>query len=191
MSVVPQMFALLEVLPLMHRESLPRTSASASLNRRYPAREMVSRLFLVRRSALMQWWCDVKGTKNAFFVSEWWCSTVNFFVAFILYRQHHQQAIISRNPGLNNPDISKIIGEQWKAEGEESKKVWQDLAQVGGFLHFWIFFLTSCAGRENQTSRTIPRLPLPATSSRQTLTAESFGSTYNCGEVSLSEVWWT
>ncbi|KAF2830090.1 hypothetical protein CC86DRAFT_285307 [Ophiobolus disseminans] len=48
--------------------------------------------------------------------------------AFILYRQHHQQAIIARNPGLNNPDISKIIGEQWKAEAEESKKVWQDLA---------------------------------------------------------------
>ncbi|KAH7090301.1 hypothetical protein FB567DRAFT_558582 [Paraphoma chrysanthemicola] len=48
--------------------------------------------------------------------------------AFILYRQHHQQAIIARNPGLNNPDISKIIGEQWKAEGEGAKKVWQDLA---------------------------------------------------------------
>lgn len=48
--------------------------------------------------------------------------------AFILYRQHHQQAIIARNPGLNNPEISKIIGEQWKAEGEEQKKVWQDLA---------------------------------------------------------------
>jgi len=31
---------------------------------------------------------------------------------------------------LNNPDISKIIGEQWKAEGEETKKVWQDLALV-------------------------------------------------------------
>ncbi|KAF9698174.1 hypothetical protein EKO04_003671 [Ascochyta lentis] len=49
--------------------------------------------------------------------------------AFILYRQHHQQAIIRRNPGLNNPDISKIIGEQWKAESDEQKKVWQDLAQ--------------------------------------------------------------
>ncbi|KAH7075850.1 hypothetical protein BKA63DRAFT_595502 [Paraphoma chrysanthemicola] len=55
--------------------------------------------------------------------------------AFILYRQHHQQAIIARNPGLNNPDISKIIGEQWKSEGEGSKKVWQDLALVGGVAH--------------------------------------------------------
>ncbi|KAG9185749.1 hypothetical protein G6011_07080 [Alternaria panax] len=45
------------------------------------------------------------------------------------HEMHHQQAITARNPGLNNPDISKIIGEQWKAEGEEQKKVWQDLAQ--------------------------------------------------------------
>lgn len=58
-------------------------------------------------------------------------SAADSFVAFILYRQHHQQNIIRRNPGLNNPDISKIIGEQWKAESDEEKKVWQDLAQVG------------------------------------------------------------
>ncbi|KAI4702563.1 hypothetical protein J4E81_002927 [Alternaria sp. BMP 2799] len=45
------------------------------------------------------------------------------------YRVREMQAITARNPGLNNPDISKIIGEQWKAEGEEQKKVWQDLAQ--------------------------------------------------------------
>jgi hypothetical protein len=68
-------------------------------------------------------------------VSGWWCTAADSFVAFILYRQHHQQAIIARNPGLNNPDISKIIGEQWKAEGEESKKVWQDLAQVSVVEH--------------------------------------------------------
>ncbi|KAF2464942.1 uncharacterized protein BDR25DRAFT_241442 [Lindgomyces ingoldianus] len=49
--------------------------------------------------------------------------------AFILYRQHHQHAIVARNPGLANPEISKIIGEQWKAENEDQKKVWQDLAQ--------------------------------------------------------------
>jgi len=62
-------------------------------------------------------------------------------VAFILYRQHHQQAITARNPGLNNPDISKIIGEQWKAEGEEQKKVWQDLAQVSGPWHLTLHCL--------------------------------------------------
>ncbi|KAF2257241.1 hypothetical protein BU26DRAFT_39295 [Trematosphaeria pertusa] len=49
--------------------------------------------------------------------------------AFILYRQHHQHAIVARNPRLANPEISKIVGEQWKAESDEQKKVWQDLAQ--------------------------------------------------------------
>ncbi|KAF2268179.1 hypothetical protein CC78DRAFT_15934 [Lojkania enalia] len=48
--------------------------------------------------------------------------------AFILYRQHHQHAIVARNPGLANPEISKIIGEQWKAESEAQKKIWRDLA---------------------------------------------------------------
>jgi hypothetical protein len=56
--------------------------------------------------------------------------TFAFFVEFILYRQHHQHAIVARNPGLANPDISKIIGELWKAESGDSKKYWQDLAQV-------------------------------------------------------------
>ncbi|CAA9960255.1 NHP6B Chromatin-associated protein containing the HMG domain protein [Pyrenophora teres f. maculata] len=49
--------------------------------------------------------------------------------AFILYRQSHQQEVIRLNPGLNNPDISKIIGEKWNAESDEAKKYWQDLAQ--------------------------------------------------------------
>ncbi|KAL5114851.1 slightly ste11-like protein [Pleosporales sp. CAS-2024a] len=59
-------------------------------------------------------------------------STSAFVSLNLRYRvpeMHHQQAIIASNPGLNNPDISKIIGEQWKAESEDSKKVWQDLAQ--------------------------------------------------------------
>ncbi|PVI07253.1 hypothetical protein DM02DRAFT_513335 [Periconia macrospinosa] len=50
--------------------------------------------------------------------------------AFILYRQHHQHEIVARHPGLANPEISKIIGERWKAESDESKRVWQDLAQL-------------------------------------------------------------
>jgi hypothetical protein len=91
-----------------------------------------------------------------FFVGGWWFTAADSFVAFILYRQHHQQAIIAQNPGLSNPDISKIIGEQWKAEGEESKKVWQDLAQVSGVLRPSLALLTSFAGRKAQTPRAIP-----------------------------------
>jgi hypothetical protein len=106
-------------------------SVSVNLNPKYPAQEMVSLSSLCSQMLpFARRWCDVEWIKNAFFVSGHGVSIANFFVAFILYRQHHQQAIIARNPGLNNPDISKIIGEQWKAESEESKKVWQDLAQV-------------------------------------------------------------
>ncbi|RGP73546.1 hmg box [Fusarium sporotrichioides] len=48
--------------------------------------------------------------------------------AFILYRQHHQAQVVARNPNLSNPDISKIIGEQWKDEPQEVKDNWKGLA---------------------------------------------------------------
>ncbi|KAF5018264.1 hypothetical protein F66182_9767 [Fusarium sp. NRRL 66182] len=48
--------------------------------------------------------------------------------AFILYRQHHQAQVVSRNPNLSNPDISKIIGEQWKEESQQVKDNWKSLA---------------------------------------------------------------
>lgn len=35
-------------------------------------------------------------------------------------------------PGLSNPVISKIIGEKWQMESEATKKIWHNLAQVGG-----------------------------------------------------------
>ncbi|KAK0705052.1 hypothetical protein B0H67DRAFT_593040 [Lasiosphaeris hirsuta] len=49
--------------------------------------------------------------------------------AFILYRQHHQAAVVARNPGLANPEISKIIGENWRDEPEEHKNQWKRLAE--------------------------------------------------------------
>lgn len=55
--------------------------------------------------------------------------------AFILYRQHHQQSIAANNAGLANPDISKIIGEQWKAESPENKAVWTALAHAEKAKH--------------------------------------------------------
>ncbi|KAF9770373.1 hypothetical protein IL306_012106 [Fusarium sp. DS 682] len=36
--------------------------------------------------------------------------------------------VVSRNPNLSNPDISKIIGEQWKEEPQEVKDNWKALA---------------------------------------------------------------
>jgi len=121
---------LLKVLHRLDQGSIHRTSACASLNRRYLGQEMVSTPILCIKPFLPSLGGVTRQNKETFFVLASRSSAADFFVAFILYRQHHQQAIIARNPGLNNPDISKIIGEQWKAEGEESKKVWQDLALV-------------------------------------------------------------
>lgn len=50
--------------------------------------------------------------------------------AFILYRQHHQAAVVAQNPGLANPEISKIIGEQWKRLPDKQKNEWKALAEV-------------------------------------------------------------
>ncbi|KAH0348784.1 hypothetical protein KCU83_g6017, partial [Aureobasidium melanogenum] len=50
--------------------------------------------------------------------------------AFILYRQNRQAAVVAQNPGLANPDISKIIGEQWRNEPEAEKNRWKAYAEV-------------------------------------------------------------
>ncbi|KAL2835191.1 HMG box protein [Aspergillus cavernicola] len=49
--------------------------------------------------------------------------------AFILYRQHYQGSVVAQNPGLANPDISKIIGEQWRKLPQETKDEWKALAE--------------------------------------------------------------
>ncbi|RDL40311.1 uncharacterized protein BP5553_00290 [Venustampulla echinocandica] len=48
--------------------------------------------------------------------------------AFILYRQHYQAQVIAQHPGLANPEISKIIGEQWREQAPEVKNEWKRLA---------------------------------------------------------------
>ncbi|KKK19460.1 hypothetical protein ARAM_004135 [Aspergillus rambellii] len=49
--------------------------------------------------------------------------------AFILYRQHYQAAVVAQNPGLANPEISKIIGEQWRKLPQATKDEWKALAE--------------------------------------------------------------
>lgn len=115
-------------------------SVSASRNRRFPVHGTVSPYPLFAVSAARsprvvggtsRFGHPYLGTKKSTsFVCDAISAATDSFVAFILYRQHHQQTIIRCNPGLNNPDISKIIGEKWKAESDEEKKVWQDLALV-------------------------------------------------------------
>ncbi|KAK9383469.1 high mobility group box domain-containing protein [Kockiozyma suomiensis] len=50
--------------------------------------------------------------------------------AFILYRQHHHAAVVADHPGKTNPEISKIIGEQWRHLSPDEKAVWQRLGDV-------------------------------------------------------------
>ncbi|KAK4548050.1 hypothetical protein LTR36_010770 [Oleoguttula mirabilis] len=55
--------------------------------------------------------------------------------AFILYRQHHQANVIAQHPGLANPEISKIIGEQWQNQSAEVKGKWKALAEEEKLRH--------------------------------------------------------
>ncbi|KAK3392351.1 hypothetical protein B0T20DRAFT_487970 [Sordaria brevicollis] len=55
--------------------------------------------------------------------------------AFILYRQHHQARVVAENPGLANPEISKIIGEKWRAESDQHKEEWKQLAEEEKLHH--------------------------------------------------------
>ncbi|KAK9450989.1 uncharacterized protein V1518DRAFT_412254 [Limtongia smithiae] len=50
--------------------------------------------------------------------------------AFILYRQHHHASVVAEHPGKSNPEISKIIGEQWRHLSPDEKAVWQKLGDV-------------------------------------------------------------
>ncbi|KAJ9608127.1 slightly ste11-like protein [Cladophialophora chaetospira] len=49
--------------------------------------------------------------------------------SFILFRQHQQSSIIAQNPGIPNPQVSKIIGEQWRGLSAEAKEEWNLLAE--------------------------------------------------------------
>ncbi|KAK3623870.1 slightly ste11-like protein [Elasticomyces elasticus] len=55
--------------------------------------------------------------------------------AFILYRQHHQAQVVSQHPGLANPEISKIIGEQWQNQPVDIKNNWKALAEAEKLRH--------------------------------------------------------
>lgn len=55
---------------------------------------------------------------------------IHMRAAFILYRQHHQATVVAQNPGLANPEISKVIGDHWRASSAEVKNHWKLLAEV-------------------------------------------------------------
>ncbi|KAI4127212.1 MAG: hypothetical protein LQ338_003331 [Usnochroma carphineum] len=55
--------------------------------------------------------------------------------AFILYRQHHQAHVVAQNPGLANPEISKVIGDHWRQSPPEVKAHWKNLAEEEKIRH--------------------------------------------------------
>jgi hypothetical protein len=84
------------------------------------------------------------------------------YVAFILYRQRHQQSIVAQHPQLPNPEISKIAGELWRAEPDHVKNEWKLLAVVSRFPCTFARMLTSIRGREIPTRSAVSRLSLSA-----------------------------
>lgn len=94
------------------------------------------------------------------------CHELSSVIAFILYRQHYQGAVVQQNPGLANPEISKIIGEQWRALPAESKDQWKALAEVCIRPSLLVSLADRKTGRESSTSATVPRLPISATTLR-------------------------
>lgn len=50
--------------------------------------------------------------------------------AFILYRQAQHAKVVSQNPQMPNPEISKVIGEQWQGLSSEEKDEWKAFAEV-------------------------------------------------------------
>ncbi|KAI5290442.1 hypothetical protein KEM54_001531 [Ascosphaera aggregata] len=49
--------------------------------------------------------------------------------AFILYRQHYHPIVKAQNPSFHNNDISKLLGEQWRAESAQRKAEYKALAE--------------------------------------------------------------
>lgn len=87
--------------------------------------------------------------------------------AFILYRQHYQAAVVAQNPGLANPEISKIIGEQWRKLPQETKDEWKALAEVRLYnLEANLRDTNHESGGESSSSTTISRISLSAPSLR-------------------------
>ncbi|RVX75701.1 hypothetical protein B0A52_00057 [Exophiala mesophila] len=55
--------------------------------------------------------------------------------SFILFRQAQQANIIAQNPGIPNPEVSKIIGKQWQHLSAEAKEEWNTLAELEKARH--------------------------------------------------------
>ncbi|KAI0130116.1 hypothetical protein BJ170DRAFT_731626 [Xylariales sp. AK1849] len=55
--------------------------------------------------------------------------------AFILYRTHMHKAAKEQNKHFNNAQISKLLGDQWRALSDEEKAVWKHRQHVAKVEH--------------------------------------------------------
>ncbi|KEF57784.1 uncharacterized protein A1O9_05704 [Exophiala aquamarina CBS 119918] len=51
------------------------------------------------------------------------------------HETHQQSSIIAQNPGIPNPEVSKIIGEQWRHLSTKAKEEWNMLAEAEKARH--------------------------------------------------------
>ncbi|KKY21418.1 putative hmg box transcriptional [Phaeomoniella chlamydospora] len=104
-------------------------------------------------------------------------------VAFILYRQHYQAAVVAQNPGLANPEISKIIGKQWSALPQSVKDEWKALAEEEKVRHQQQYpdyrYQPRRYGR-NSTSGASGELALPPGASADRLGPAAVSPSGNC-----------
>jgi HMG box factor len=74
--------------------------------------------------------------------------------------------VVAQNPGLANPDISKIIGEQWRRLPQETKDEWKALAEVSkitiSLAMALISILTFEVGRKGSASAAVSRVSVSA-----------------------------
>ncbi|MDA4132174.1 MAG: hypothetical protein OK454_03495, partial [Thaumarchaeota archaeon] len=92
--------------------------------------------------------------------------------AFILYRQWCQAEIVAQNPGLPNPEISKIIGERWRKLPESEKARWRKRAEEEKVRH----------SRQYPDYRYQPRRGGKAAAARPSSSSgEQAGRCKNCG----------
>ncbi|KAI9008411.1 high mobility group box domain-containing protein, partial [Gaertneriomyces semiglobifer] len=55
--------------------------------------------------------------------------------SFMTYRMEKQYQVLAENAGVNNKDISVIIGEMWRNEPEEVKEYYRKKAEIGRREH--------------------------------------------------------
>ncbi|RAL66061.1 hypothetical protein DID88_005721 [Monilinia fructigena] len=78
--------------------------------------------------------------------------------AFILYRQHYQAQVVAQHPGLANPEISKIIGEQWREQAPGVKEEWKRLAERNSVTKDSILIIVTSHEEQGRRSAVVRQL---------------------------------